>query len=60
MAHSILEGVSADQVRHSPFSHIVIRNCLPAPYYQELAATYPNNDQILEFCRNKPESKIWL
>jgi len=58
MVYSVRRGVSKDQVRHSPFPHIVIRECLPTDYYQQLAATYPGNDQILEFCRSNQHRKF--
>ena len=50
-AHSVLANVTPDQVRLEPYPHIVVDDCLPPAYFQELAANYPSNDVILDYCR---------
>lgn len=36
-------------MRHDPYPHIVIEDCLPVHFYEELARTYPADATILEF-----------
>jgi hypothetical protein len=45
--YSILQSVSRADIRHEPYAHVVIENCLPAPLYAELARTYPSDETIL-------------
>ncbi len=45
---SILGRVTRADVRHDPYPHIVIEDCLPARLYEELASTYPADATILE------------
>lgn len=45
--YSILRSVTRADVRHEPYAHIVIEDCLPAPLYAELARTYPSDETIL-------------
>jgi hypothetical protein len=44
---SVLEGSTAADVCTVPFAHLVVENCLPIALYEELARTYPSDEQIL-------------
>jgi hypothetical protein len=44
---SVLRNVTRADIRHDPFPHIVVENCLPSEIYESLAQTYPSDDQIL-------------
>lgn len=57
-ARSILANVTCDDVRHLPFPHVVIRDCLPAPYFQALASAYPRNETILDYCKTHPHRRF--
>lgn len=52
--HSVLEQVTAADLRHDPYPHLVIENCLPQPYFDALARAYPDNETILDFCNANP------
>jgi len=56
--HSVLDSLTAADVRREPYPHVVIENCLPGRYFDELAATYPSNDTILDFCRVHPARRF--
>jgi hypothetical protein len=44
--YSILRGISRADIRHEPYAHVVIENCLPAPLYEQLARAYPSDETI--------------
>jgi hypothetical protein len=44
--YSILRGISRADIRHEPYAHVVIENCLPAPLYAQLARAYPSDQTI--------------
>jgi hypothetical protein len=44
---SILGRLTRADVRHDPYPHIVIEDCLPPQLYEELARTYPADETIL-------------
>lgn len=54
VAHSVLGNVTRHEVRGEPYPHVVVENCLPEEYFKELAAAYPSNEAIVEFCRQHP------
>ena len=56
--HSVLDSLTAADVRRDPYPHWVIENCLPARYFNELAATYPPNEIILNFCQANPHRRF--
>ena len=56
--HSVLENVTAADLRHDPYPHLVIENCLPQPYFDDLARAYPSNETILDFCRANPHRRF--
>jgi hypothetical protein len=45
--YSILRGVTRAAIRHEPYVHIVVENCLSAPLYEELARTFPSDETVL-------------
>jgi hypothetical protein len=45
--YSILRGITRADIRHEPYVHVVVEDCLPAPLYSELARTYPSDETIL-------------
>lgn len=45
--YSILRGITRADIRHEPYVHVVVENCLPAPVYTELARTFPSDETIL-------------
>jgi hypothetical protein len=45
--YSILRGVTRSDIRHEPYAHVVIKDCLPEPLYAELAQTFPSDETIL-------------
>lgn len=45
---SILGRVTRADVRHDPYPHLVIQDCLPVQLYEELTRTYPADATILE------------
>ena len=45
--YSILRRVTRADIRHEPYAHVVIRDCLPAALYAELARTFPTDETIL-------------
>jgi len=49
---SILGRVTRADVRHDPYPHIAIENCLPVQLYEELTRTYPEDATILELENN--------
>jgi hypothetical protein len=51
---SVLENVTRHEVRVEPYPHVVVENCLPEQYFNELAAAYPSDETIIEFCRQHP------
>ncbi len=55
--YSILRGISRADIRHEPFAHVVIENCLPAPLYAELARTYPSDETILRLGKSAKDGR---
>jgi hypothetical protein len=47
MVHSVLGNVKAADIRHEPYPHLVVRNCLPDAYYQALSRAYPSDELVL-------------
>ena len=56
--HSILENVTRNDLSYEPYPHVIIDECLPRSYFEALAATYPSNETILEYCRTHPFRKF--
>ncbi len=56
--HSVLDNLTATDVRLEPYPHVVIENCLPEHYFNELAAAYPANEVILDFCQTNPHRRF--
>lgn len=56
--HSVLENVTRDCVRNDPFPYLVVDDCLPQSYFDALAATYPSNDCVVDFCRENDTRKF--
>lgn len=50
--YSILRGITRADIRHEPYSHVVVENCLPAPLYAELAQAFPPDDTILRLAKS--------
>jgi hypothetical protein len=44
--YSILRSITRADIRHEPYAHVVVENCLPAPLYAQLAQTYPSDETI--------------
>jgi hypothetical protein len=61
--YSILLGITRADIRHEPYSHVVVEGCLPAPLYAELARTFPADETILRLGKSanrkraKPNSR---
>lgn len=53
--YSILRGITRADIRHEPFVHVVVENCLPAPVYEELARGYPSDETILRLGKSAPD-----
>jgi hypothetical protein len=45
--YSILRGITRADIRHEPYAHVVVENCLSAPVYAELARNFPADETIL-------------
>jgi hypothetical protein len=45
--YSILRGVTRADIRHEPYVHVVVEDCLSAPVYEELARTFPSDETVL-------------
>jgi hypothetical protein len=45
--YSILRGVTRADIRHEPYAHVVVENCLSAPLYEELARSFPADETVL-------------
>jgi hypothetical protein len=45
--YSILRGITRADIRHEPYAHVVIENCLSAPLYEELARSFPSDETVL-------------
>jgi hypothetical protein len=45
--YSILRGITRADIRHEPFVHVVVENCLSAPLYEELAQSFPADETVL-------------
>ncbi|HEY6924851.1 MAG TPA: hypothetical protein VI653_15360 [Steroidobacteraceae bacterium] len=45
--YSILRSITRADIRHEPYAHVVIENCLPAALYAELAQAFPADETIL-------------
>jgi hypothetical protein len=56
--YSILGQVTRADVRHDPYPHMVIDNCLPAGVYEELARTYPADSAILQLGSNSGNRSV--
>jgi hypothetical protein len=44
---SVLRNVTRADIRHDPYPHVVVENCLPTEAYAALAQSYPGDDVIL-------------
>jgi hypothetical protein len=44
---SVLRNVTRSDIRHDPYPHIVIENCLAPEIYESLVQTYPSDEQII-------------
>jgi hypothetical protein len=55
--YSILRGVTRADIRHEPYVHVVVENCLSAPLYEELARTYPSDETILGLGKSAPDGR---
>ena len=55
--YSILRGIARADIRHEPYAHIVIENCLPAPLYAELAQTFPSDETILRHGKSSKDGR---
>lgn len=45
--YSILRGITRADIRHEPYAHVVVENCLSAPLYEELARSFPSDETVL-------------
>jgi hypothetical protein len=45
--YSILRRITRADIRHEPYAHVVVEDCLPARLYAELARTFPADETIL-------------
>jgi hypothetical protein len=45
--YSILQGITRADIRHEPYVHVVVEECLPAELYLELTRTFPPDETIL-------------
>jgi hypothetical protein len=52
--HSVLDSLTQADLRGEPYPHLVVEDCLPESYFNELAAAYPSNETILDFCQANP------
>jgi hypothetical protein len=43
----VLRDLTRADIRHDPYPHIVVENCLPPEIYAGLARTYPDDETIL-------------
>ena len=48
MLHSVLKKARRADICYYPYPHLVIENCLPEDYYQQLSEEYPDRNLILE------------
>jgi hypothetical protein len=61
--YSILRGMTRADIRHEPYAHVVIEDCLPPRLYEELARTFPADETILRLGKSakrgraKPNSR---
>jgi len=53
--YSILRGVTRADIRHEPYAHVVVENCLPAPLYEELARSFPSDETVLGLGKSAPD-----
>lgn len=55
--YSILRGITRADIRHEPYVHVVVEDCLPAPLYAELARTYPSDETILRLGKSAQDGR---
>lgn len=55
--YSILRGITRADIRHEPYTHVVVEDCLPAPVYSELARTYPSDETILRLGKSAKDGR---
>jgi hypothetical protein len=55
--YSILRGVTRADIRHEPYAHVVIEDCLPATLYAELARTFPSDETILRLGKSAEDGR---
>jgi len=55
--YSILRGITRANIRHEPFAHVVVEDCLPAPLYAQLARAFPADETILRLENSRGPAK---
>ena len=55
--YSMLRGITRADIRHEPYAHVVVEDCLPAPLYAELARTYPSDETILRLGKSARDGR---
>ncbi len=45
--YSILRGITRADIRHEPYAHVVVENCLSEPLYEDLARSFPSDETVL-------------
>jgi hypothetical protein len=55
--YSILRGITRADIRHDPYAHVVVEDCLPAPLYAELAQTFPADETILRLGKSAKDGR---
>jgi hypothetical protein len=55
--YSILRNITRAEIRHEPYVHVVVENCLPAHLYAGLAASYPSDETILRLGKSAPDGR---
>src|ERR1700759_5831206 len=55
--YSILRNITRAEIRHDPYVHVVIENCLPTQLYAELAGSYPADETILRLGKSAPSGR---
>jgi len=55
--YSILRSITRADIRHEPYVHVVVEDCLPAPLYAELAGTYPSDETILRLGKSAQDGR---
>ena len=55
--YSILRGITRADIRHEPYVHVVVEDCLSAPLYEELARTFPSDETVLGLGKSAPDGR---